>query len=402
MAGESRDQPPTGEPPAHRPGWLKDLSMYVPSVLRRRFEDLYRSVDALNHRADVLEERSAVADGRFDVLENSTRALQEEVERLRGDRIVDLERRLDRLEATIREVSGVAARTRDETVPAVVDRGNLLIDRLAAELDELASLVERMLRSEPLPVPAQNSAERQLSVDLKEIQPKLVEAFRGSEEEIVHRLDRHLPLLRGAAPVLDLGCGRGELLLMLRDAGVDAVGVEADQALVQAARRRGLEVIEGDCVEVLTDQPPGNWGAVTAIHLMEHLEAAEALSVLHEVRRILRPGGIFLAESPNPRNLRVGASEYWIDPTHRRPLMPETLELFVSAAGLEVERVEFLHPFPDEEWLISSEDASVADAGSSAEVSALTHRIDRLAGRLDELLNGPRDFFVVASKPDLD
>ena len=401
MAGESRDQPPTGEPPAHRPGWLKDLSMYVPSVLRRRFEDLFRSVDALNRRADVVEERSAVADGRFDVLEHSTRALQDEVERLRGDRIGDLERRLDRLEATIRELSAEASHTRDQTIPAVVDRGNLLIDRLAAELEELASLVERMLRSEPLPLPTASPAERELSGALKEIQPKLVETFRGSEEEIVHRLDRHLPLLRGSAPVLDLGCGRGELLLMLRDAGVDAVGVEADPALVQAARRRGLEVIEGDCAEVLGDQQSSHWGAVTAIHLMEHLEAAVALSLLHEVRRILRPGGIFLAECPNPRNLRVGASEYWIDPTHRRPLMPETLELFVSAAGLEVERLGYLHPFPDEERLANGQDLST-EAETSEEVSALARRVDRLTGRLDELLNGPRDFFVVASKPDLD
>lgn len=398
MAGESRDQPPPGgEPKPSRPSRLKDLSLLVPSVLRRRLDELYFAVDALNRRADVLEQRAAVTDARFDALEDGMRTLQKAFE----DGLSAADQRLDRSEETIREVSAEAARTRDETVPAVVDRGNLLIDRLAAELEEVASLVERMLRSEPLPLPTPSPAERELSGALKEIQPKLVETFRGSEKEIVHRLDRHLPLLRGSAPVLDLGCGRGELLLMLRDAGVDAVGVEADPALVQAARRRGLEVIEGDCVEVLGDQQSSHWGAVTAIHLMEHLEGAAALSLLHEVRRILRPGGIFLAECPNPRNLRVGASEYWIDPTHRRPLMPETLELFVSAAGLEVEQLGYLHPFPDEERLANGQDLST-EAETSEEVSALARRVDRLTGRLDELLNGPRDFFVVASKSDLD
>ena len=398
MAGESRDQPPPGgEPKPSRPSRLKDLSLLVPSVLRRRLDELYFAVDALNRRADVLEQRAAVTDARFDALEDGMRTLQKAFE----DGLSAADQRLDRSEETIREVSAEAARTRDETVPAVVDRGNLLIDRLAAELEEVASLVERMLRSEPLPLPTPSPAERELSGALKEIQPKLVETFRGSEEEIVHRLDRHLPLLQGSAPVLDLGCGRGELLLMLRDAGVDAVGVEADPALVQAARRRGLEVIEGDCVEVLGDQQSSHWGAVTAIHLMEHLEGAAALSLLHEVRRILRPGGIFLAECPNPRNLRVGASEYWIDPTHRRPLMPETLELFVSAAGLEVEQLGYLHPFPDEERLANGQDLST-EAETSEEFSALARRVDRLTGRLDELLNGPRDFFVVASKSDLD
>jgi len=400
MAGESRNQPPPGEMRS-RPDWLENLAMYVPSVLRRRFENVLQSIDALNRRADVLEERSATADGRFDVLENSIRLIQDEIERLRGDRIVDLERRLDRLEATIREVSADGARTRDETIPAVVDRSNLLIDRLTTELDEVASLVERILRSEPLPIPAPSPAEGELSGALKEIQPTLVQALRGSEEEIVHRLDRHLPTLRGSAPVLDLGCGRGELLLMLRDAGIDAVGVEADPALVQAARRRGLEVIEGDCVEVLENQEPNHWGAVTAIHLMEHLEASVALKLLHEVRRVLRPSGIFLAECPNPRNLRVGASEFWIDPTHRRPLMPETLELFVSAVGLEVERLGYLHPFPEEELLASGEEVG-GEGETSGEVSELARRFDRLTTRLDELLNGSRDFFVLASKPDVD
>ena len=115
-----------------------------------------------------------------------------------------------------------------------------------------------------------------------EAAPLLVEAFRGSEAEIRSRLDRWLPELRGHEPVLDLGCGRGELLLMLCDAGVEAEGVDGDPALVQAARRRGLAVVEGDVLEVLRGRADASAGAITALHLAEHLEPTTLLAVLAE------------------------------------------------------------------------------------------------------------------------
>jgi O-antigen chain-terminating methyltransferase len=232
---------------------------------------------------------------------------------------------------------------------------------------------------------------------LSEVQPLLAEAFRGSEREIRHRLDRYLEMLRESAPVLDLGCGRGELLTMLREAGVQASGLELDRSLAQAARRRGLEVIESDAVEHLKSQSPGTLGAVTAIHLVEHLETAELMALLAEIRRVLKPGGILVLECPNPHNLRVGAALYWRDPTHRRPLLPETLELFCIASGFEVRGIELLHPFPEEQSL-SNERADIpADAAPG--VAELADRLDRVTGRLDELLNGPRDFTLVAAKP---
>jgi O-antigen chain-terminating methyltransferase len=288
---------------------------------------------------------------------------------------------------------------RDEVFPASVARSEALLERLAEELEEVASLTERSLRGEPLPVSgAAPVDEGRLAEALAEVQPLLLESFRGSEDEIRHRMDRYLPDLQEKEPILDLGCGRGELLLLLREAGVEATGVEGDPALAEAARRRGLDVVEGDVFEVLEDQAPESRGAVTAMHLFEHLTPARLVAVLAEIRRVLRPGGLLIIECPNPHSLRVGASLFWQDPTHQRPLLPETLELMLRAAGFEFDRRELLHPFPSDQLL--ADDEGGTGAVTDPEISLLAERVDRLRDRLDEILHGPRDFAVWAVRPD--
>jgi SAM-dependent methyltransferase len=296
MAGASRDGAKAGAA-SGRPGWARTLYRLTPWGLRRALDGQVEAIANLAARLDGAGDRFLAVERRSTRSKRRSASLQRG-SGLRDDRLVGVDRRFDALEASLHEahaalteVSATATRVRDELVPAVVDRGNLLIDRLAGELDEVASLVERMLRAEPLPMPAGDSAEREIAAALAEVQPRLLEAFRGDEEEIRHRLDGLLPILRGAAPVLDLGCGRGELLLLLREAGVAASGVDSDPALVQAARRRGLEVADGDALAALRALPEGSLGAVTAIHLLEHLAADAVLRLLGEVRRVLRRAG---------------------------------------------------------------------------------------------------------------
>ena len=353
---------------------MKALFELTPWGLRRR----------VNIQGEEIARIQARAETRLDAIEESLRRVQFELAEVRDQRVAATEIRLDAAEKGVSSVTGEAARLRDTVIPAMVGRSDVLLERLASEIEELASLVERMLRKEPLPVSGSSAVdEAKLASALAEVQPALLEAFRGPEAEIRHRLDHYLEDLTAHPPVLDLGCGRGELLLMLR--------------VAEAARRRGLDIVHAHVLAGLEAMADARRGAVTAIHLFEHLEAATLVAVIAEIRRVLRPGGKLIVESPNPHSLRVGAALYWLDPTHRRPLMPETLELYLTTGGFEVDKRELLHPFPAEQLLAdpTGEDLS----GGDSEVAAVAARLDRLARRLDELVNGPRDFVVWANRP---
>jgi O-antigen chain-terminating methyltransferase len=388
MGGDDHAAPPEPSPGDGRPRsllnrWADGLKALMPWALRRRFDEL----EAQLHQAQV----------RLDASEEAIRTTQAELANTHDERLRPLEKRLDSAETALRDASREIGRLRDEVVPAAVARSDALLERLADELEEVASLTERCLRGEPLPVSgAAPIDEERLAGVLAEVQPLLLESFRGGEKEIQHRLDHYLPDLASRGPVVDLGCGRGELLLLLREAGVDAAGVESDAALAEGARRRGLQIIEGDVLQVLRNLEPESRGAVTAIHFFEHLRPTTLLAVLAEIRRVLQPDGLLIAECPNPHTLRVGASLYWQDPTHERPLLPETLELMLRAAGFQLDRRELLHPFPADQLL--ADDAGGTGAVTDPEISVLAERVDRLRERLDDILHGPRDFAVWAFK----
>ncbi len=349
-----------------------------------RIERRLDSIAATEHRLDVLEKGVGP---RLDQLEEALRRLQSLLEELQAERLARVELRLDSAETDLGSQGGELGRLRDGLFPAAEARWEALFERLYFEVEELSSLLERRLAAEPLPLPEDSPEERGISSSLQAVQKELVESFRGSEEEIAHRLDVNLDLLEGCEPVLDLGCGRGEWLLLLRERGIRAEGIESDPALVVSARRRGLVVREGDVLDELESVEDLSFGAVSAFHLLEHLPQGKIIALLKEARRVLKTGGRLVIECPDPENLRVGASLFWLDPTHLRPLHLETLKLYARSCGLEILDEGRRHPFPPEQHFCEGDGEG---------------KLLRLETRLDALLNGPRDFYLLLGKQDVE
>lgn len=223
---------------------------------------------------------------------------------------------------------------------------------------------------------------------------ELERRFRGTEEEIGQRLALYLEILRDRGEVLDLGCGRGEALALLEAEGIPARGVDASGGMVEQCRQRGLEAEEGDLFASLAGVPAGSLGAVVSFHVIEHLPAEAVDRLVRLAWRALKGGGVLILETPNPLSVVVAARNFWVDPTHVRPIHPESLALSCRLAGFDpVERLG-LRPFPPDRRLPEIDLATVPEAQQP-----LAHRVNELRDRLDELLFGDQDYAVVAEKP---
>ncbi len=224
---------------------------------------------------------------------------------------------------------------------------------------------------------------------------ELERRYRGTEEEIRERISAYLPWLKKApGPVLDVGCGRGEALALLRDQGIAARGIDTSARMVALCHERGLEAEEGDAFAALADLPEGSLGGVVSFHVIEHLPAASLDRLVRLAYRALKPGGVLILETPNPLSMLVAARSFWLDPTHVRPVHPESLKLMYELAGFDpVERLD-LRPYPDSERLPEIDLAQLPE-----EQRVLADRVNRLRDRLDELLFGYQDFGMVGRRP---
>ncbi len=223
---------------------------------------------------------------------------------------------------------------------------------------------------------------------------ELERRYRGTEEEIRGRIAAYLPYLAAGGPALDLGCGRGEALALLRDHGIAARGVDGSARMVAACRERGLDASQGDLFAALAAAPAASLGAVLSFHVVEHLPIGELDRLVRLAWRALRPGGVLILETPSPLSLVVAARNFWLDPTHVRPVHPESLRLLYELAGFDpVERLD-LRPFPADERL-----PEIDLARLPAEQRELADAANRLRDHLDELLYGCQDFGLIGYKP---
>ncbi len=222
---------------------------------------------------------------------------------------------------------------------------------------------------------------------------ELERRFRGTEDDIEGRLARYVGYLEGRGDVLDLGCGRGESLTVFQRHGIPARGVDTNAQMLELCREKGLQVEERDLFEALEAADEGSLGGVVSFHVIEHLPLESLDRFVRLSWRALKKGGVLILETPNPLSVVAGARNFWVDPTHRRPVHPESLMLLYRLAGFEpVERVD-LRPFAEADRL-----PQIAADEAPRELRRLAEQTNALRDRLDDLLFGYQDYAVVGFK----
>ncbi len=209
----------------------------------------------------------------------------------------------------------------------------------------------------------------------------LEDVLRGTPEQIKEEVKVYLPVLEKAgisSDILDVGCGRGEWLQVLREEGFQARGIDTNRILIQQCKELLLDVEEHEALSYLGLLSDGSLSAVTAFHFAEHLPLETLVKFLDEAGRTLKPGGLIILETPNPENLLVGSCNFYLDPTHKNPIPIPTMKLLVEARGFRCEEVLKLH------------------AVSSTKIEVK----DQLTSHLNHFLYGPMNYAIVARKPD--
>ena len=215
------------------------------------------------------------------------------------------------------------------------------------------------------------------------------ERFRGSSEEIRGKLSDYVPYFSGSAPVLDLGCGRGEFLELLRNAGIDGLGIDGNAEMIARCRERGLSAEVGDVIDFVARREPASSGGIFAAQLVEHLPPRLLGEFLESCQSALRPGGRIVLETVNPRSLIALVEAFYRDLSHEKPLHPETLDFALRAAGFREVELRYSSPVPERARLLPMTEAEVGKGAST---------INQNFEKLNAFLFGDQDYAAIATK----
>jgi O-antigen chain-terminating methyltransferase len=220
--------------------------------------------------------------------------------------------------------------------------------------------------------------------------------FRGSRAVIRARLESYVPYFSGlpAGGVLDVGCGRGEFLDLLKSHGIPSRGIDLNHEMAEECRARGFDVREADAVTYLSGLPDASLGGIFAAQVVEHMEPAYLLRFLELAFEKLQPGGRMVLETLNPACWTAFFESYVRDITHRCPLHPDTLKYLVLASGFSRAEIEFRSPVPLEDRLQPLMPGADAGPDSRDLVETFNANVDKLNGRMFTNM----DYAIVAGK----
>ena len=362
---------------------LKRLERYLSAVFKLgRIEQIAKRADraSLQNATKIQELRSD-----FGQIRSDFGQLRGDFGQLRDD----FGQKLDSVSEKFSEQTKRAIAAQDAWMNGRLAEQSLHDNELSRRLDRILtarapSATAETHAARALPEASSSETSEGFALFLDTFYNRLENRFRGSQEDILNRLSVYQPDVEAAAirtggkPALDLGCGRGEWLKLMRRLDIPASGVDLNAAQIAEAREAGLAAGEMDARAALEQAGDDSLSVISAHHLIEHIPFRDVAWIAREALRVLAPGGVLIFETPNPRNVLVGATSFHNDPTHLRPLTDPVLGVLLETAGFYPVETRFLHPH---------------------------ERLDEFINRpgfdpeLAHLLFGPQDLAMIGQKP---
>jgi len=377
------------------------LSAVLKPLLARIFARMARlfGIPEIQHRLDIANSElrdireSSRSDPRFGTLE---RHLERRTQQQITDQAAHTQQQIiDQAAHTQQQITDLHQLLNEAQVSVIAtttNRTEQIVEEVRKHLETEINTTKRNLDNIRRMVNAQSSsvAPQSLALPLTPVvmddalYVSLEDHFRGDKETVHQRQLQYLPYIRDIVsdefPLIDLGCGRGEWLQVLKENHIAARGIDSNTACVAECTENNLSASLGELLDTLTHLPDASCGSITMFQVLEHLPFDVVVNVLREARRVLIPGGVFIGEVPNSETLRVGASTFWIDPTHQRPLFPAVLAFLASSVGFSGVTGEYSSP------LAPTPDLTGLPENASKTILDLHHAI-----------NGPGDFALIAT-----
>ena len=319
-----------------------------------------------------------------DILSNAVQQNQQLAEKIQQQN-QQLTEKIQQQSQQIETQMGEAYTKLHQNFSAQVDQAQERIEKLQQQLEKLAQenleLRKKLEKLENLPT------------NDEEFYHCFEEAFRGSQDLIRDRQRVYVPVIKqyitdwSKAKFIDVGSGRGEWLDILRENGaVDYIGVDLNARQNALCAERGHRVIEMDCNTYLASLEENSVDMISGFQIIEHLCMSDLMELLRQSHRVLKPGGVILFETQNPRNLIVGADTFYIDPSHKRPLEPRLVEFLAEWCGYKQVRCIDANAWPNWEGVTEkNEDPKLQE-------------VIRQFNDVNYLLFGPQDYAILAVK----
>ncbi len=346
-------------------------------VLARQQEFNAAVVDHLNRNMAVMDEMSRASESMDDIVDEMRRHREALLARER------------RSEAGVAVVA--AAQEELRTAVGVLQQATLSLKR---ELARLGS------DGEPFSAqPVQGPASQFDALDSHKY-VGFEDHFRGSADDIRARVAEYLPTFAGANDVLDIGCGRGEFLTLLREQGINARGIDINPAMVEVCREQTLDAVVADALGYLRSLPDGSLGGLFAAQVVEHLEPRYLTQLIDAAFDKLRPGSPIVLETINPACWFAFFESYIRDITHVRALHPDTLKYLLVASGFQHTEIRYRAPYPENEKLQPVPESAPAGASPDAAVIAdWAETINANVERINRLLFTWLDYAAIGRRP---
>jgi SAM-dependent methyltransferase len=219
--------------------------------------------------------------------------------------------------------------------------------------------------------------------------------FRGSPHEIRRRVEEYLPIFQSATDVLDVGCGRGEFLELLRERNVRARGIDINPAMVEVCRGTGLAAEATDALAYLGTLPDSSLGGLFAAQVVEHLEPRYLMRLLDAAFDKLRPGAPIVLETINPACWFAFFESYIRDLTHVRPVHPDTLKYLLVATGFQRVEIAYRAPYPETDKL----QALSRSSGAPTPVDDMIETLNANVEKINRLLFTYLDYAAIGKRP---